>query len=403
MVVVLYEWLSAGSDSRGPAMRSPCADQRGDAVDRSQAYEAVDDPARHIGLAEVETEDPGDEIELRDCDQAPVEAADEQKHGGDQIELAHYVYLLSRCCPDPTCPRQLVSNICPDLVILNDMSAQGRFRIGELSRRSGVSPDLLRAWERRYGLLSPSRSAGGLRLYSEEDLLRVRAMQRQLDAGLAAAEAAAVATSQEATTTASDTTEVRRELGAALLAFDEARAHAALDALVARFSLDTVVADIVVPYLHDLGEQWERGEISVAQEHFASSLLRGRLLGLGRGWGQGHGPTALLACAPGEQHDLGLIAFGLALRARGWRIIYLGADTPLESLAGAARSAQPDCVVISAVDPRNLDAARESLGDLARDYRIAVGGAAASGANLGEDILTLTGGPVDEAERLTLA
>src|SRR6478736_3334773 len=67
------------------------------------------------------------------------------------------------------------------------MSAQGRFRIGELSRRSGVSPDLLRAWERRYGLLSPSRSAGGLRLYSEEDLLRVRAMQQQLATGLAAA------------------------------------------------------------------------------------------------------------------------------------------------------------------------------------------------------------------------
>jgi DNA-binding transcriptional MerR regulator len=282
------------------------------------------------------------------------------------------------------------------------MSAQGRFRIGELSRRSGVTPDLLRAWERRYGLLSPSRSAGGLRLYSEEDLLRVRAMQQQLAAGLAAAEAAAVATSQQVIEPQNnDTAQARRELGAALLAFDEARAHAALDALVSRFSLDTVLAEVIVPYLHDLGDQWERGETSVAQEHFASSLLRGRLLGLGRGWGQGHGPTALLACAPGEQHDLGLIAFGLALRARGWRILYLGADTPLESLAGAVRSSRPDYVVISAVNPRSLNATRGNLIDLAREYRVAVGGAAANGANLGEDILTLTGSPVDEAEKLT--
>jgi DNA-binding transcriptional MerR regulator len=282
------------------------------------------------------------------------------------------------------------------------MRTQGRFLIGELSRRSGVTPDLLRAWERRYGLLSPSRSAGGLRLYSEDDLLRVRAMQQQLAAGLAAAEAAAVATSKQAVEPpANDTTQARRELGAALLEFDEARAHAALDALISRFSLDTVLADVIVPYLHDLGEQWDRGEISVAQEHFASSLLRGRLLGLGRGWGQGYGPTALLACAPGEQHDLGLITFGLALRARGWRILYLGADTPLESLAGAARSSRPDCVVISAVDPRSLDAAPEGLIDLAHEYRIAIGGAAANGADLGENILTLTGSPVDEAERLT--
>ena len=282
------------------------------------------------------------------------------------------------------------------------MSTQGRFRIGELSRRSGVSPDLLRAWERRYGLLSPSRSAGGLRLYSEEDLLRVRAMQQQLAAGLAAAEAAAVATSRQAIEPpAGDTTQARAELGAALLAFDEARAHAALDALISRFSLDTVLAGVIVPYLHELGEQWERGEISVAQEHFASSLLRGRLLGLGRGWGQGHGPTALLACAPGEQHDLGLIAFGLALRARGWRILYLGADTPLESLAAAARSSRPDFVVISAVNHRSLKAMRANLIELAREQRVGVGGAAADGANLGDDILTLTGGPIDEAERLT--
>ncbi|HET9116083.1 MAG TPA: MerR family transcriptional regulator [Gaiellaceae bacterium] len=282
------------------------------------------------------------------------------------------------------------------------MAPETRFRIGELSRRSGVSPDLLRAWERRYGLLNPTRSPGGLRLYSESDLHRVLAMQKQLAAGLAAAEAATAATTQVTERQASaDTVNAREELDAALLAFDDARAHAAFDALVAGFSLDTILGEVVLPYLHDLGDRWQRGEISVAQEHFASSLLRGRLLGLARGWGQGLGPTALLACAPGEQHDLGLVAFGLALRSRGWRILYLGPDTPLGSLAEAARSARPEVVVVSAVDPRRLAAARDDLAELARDHRLAVGGAAAAELDLGEGIHLLTGSPVNEAEQLT--
>jgi len=295
-----------------------------------------------------------------------------------------------------------LSNICPDPVIITVVSVESRFRIGELSRRSGVSPDLLRAWERRYGLLRPSRSSGGLRLYSEEDVLRVEAMQEQLAAGLAAAEAARVASSRRDEAAApADTTEARDELAGALLAYDEARAHAIFDTLMARFALETVLGEVVLPCLHDLGERWERGEISVAQEHFASALLRGRLLGLARGWGQGLGPTALLACAPGEQHDLGLIAYGLALKARGWRILYLGPDTPLESLADAARSAQPDRVVVSAVSPATLDALGQSLNDLGREFPLAVGGAAAGDAHLDDSILMLTGTPVEEAERLT--
>ena len=205
----------------------------------------------------------------------------------------------------------------------------GAVRIGELSRRSGVSPELLRAWERRYGLLQPTRSAGGLRLYSPNDLARVQAMQQHLADGYAAAEAAALATqttrrggNEIATPTARD------ELAAALASFDDGRVHAVFDALLARLSVDALLRDVIVPYLHELGERWERGDVSIAQEHFASTLLRGRLLGLARGWGRGIGPVAVLACAPGEQHDLGLLAFGIALRARGWRIIYLGTDTP---------------------------------------------------------------------------
>ena len=134
--------------------------------------------------------------------------------------------------------------------------------------------------------------------------------------------------------------------------FAEGRANAVLDRLLASLSVDAVLRDVVLPYLHDLGEAWSRGEVSVAQEHFASNVLRGRLLGLGRGWGEGSGPHALLACPPREQHDLGLIAFGLALRNRGWRITYLGQDTPVSTLVEEARELEPDRVVVAASDAR---------------------------------------------------
>jgi methanogenic corrinoid protein MtbC1 len=109
----------------------------------------------------------------------------------------------------------------------------------------------------------------------------------------------------------------------------------------------------------------------------------------------------VLACAPGEQHDLGLITFGLALRARGWRIVYLGADTPLASVADAAHACDPRFVVVRAVAPRAFRSHRAELAELATRHRLCLGGAGANGANLEDAVEILTGGPVDEAERLT--
>jgi DNA-binding transcriptional MerR regulator len=280
------------------------------------------------------------------------------------------------------------------------MAESGLLRIGELSRRSGVSPELLRAWERRYDLLRPTRSAGGLRLYSAADLERVQEMQRHLAGGLAAAEAAMLASRfAEPTSSAVALDDLRRELDNALLAFDEPRGQTIVDSLLAAATLDAVLSKVVVPDLHELGEGWERGEVSVAQEHFAASVLRGRLLGLARGWGRGLGPRVLLACAPGEQHDLGLICFGLALRERGWRIGYLGADTPIESVASAALAFAPEFVVLSAVTAERFGATANELQELAKATRLCIGGAGAAAADV--DSIELNGDPVHEADRLT--
>jgi DNA-binding transcriptional MerR regulator len=232
-------------------------------------------------------------------------------------------------------------------------------RIGEVARRSGVSPELLRAWERRYGLLRPARTASGYRLYSEDDLARVARMQELLQTGLAAAEAARQAGDAFAAAPAETPgreLDVRR-LADALARFDDAGAQDAFDRLLADFTGTAVLEQAVLPLLRELGERWERGEASVAEEHFASNLIRGRLLGLARGWDRGGGPRAVLACAPGERHELGLISFGIALRAHGWRITFLGAETPVETLTLVATALVPDAAVVVALD-------RARLGDL---------------------------------------
>ena len=279
-------------------------------------------------------------------------------------------------------------------------------RIGELSKRAGVSPELLRAWERRYGLLRPARSAGGLRLYSPADVERVALMQQHLAEGMAAAEAAALAVrdrvDEEAARTALRPAAIRDELATALDAFDEPRAQAILDRLLALATVETLLAEVVVPYLQELGERWKRGEASVAQEHFASSVLRGRLLGLARGWGLGRGPLAVLACLPGEQHDLGLIAFGLALRSQGWRIVYLGPDSPLDTVADVSHQLEPSLVVLNAVSRERVRPVLPKLRALARDHRLALGGSAAEDETLERSgILALRGDPTAEAARVT--
>lgn len=283
-------------------------------------------------------------------------------------------------------------------------SERGPLRIGELSKRVGVSPELLRAWERRYGLLQPTRSSGGLRLYSGDDVERVRAMQRHLAAGLAAAEAAALAARParlEPARAVLAHAEERAELADALERYDEPAAQAILDRLLALTTVDALVTEFLLPYLHELGDRWEAGSINVAQEHFASSVVRGRLLGLARGWGLGVGPLALLACLPGEQHDLGLIAFGLALRSRGWRIVYLGTDAPLETVAEAADSLEPQIVVLNAVAPAVVERVIDQLSALAAGHRVALGGPAAAALPAGTAIVTLAGDPVAEADMIT--
>jgi len=286
--------------------------------------------------------------------------------------------------------------------------AAAHLRIGELSRRTGVSNELLRAWERRYGLLQPARTQGGYRLYSPEDERRVAAMRAHLERGLSAAEAARLAIDESTYGAPAPATPVLRrgveQLRATLDGLDETGAHAAFDRLLAELSVETVLREAVLPYLRELGQRWERGEITVGQEHFASGILRGRLLGLARGWGQGTGAHAMLACAPGEQHELGLIAFGLALRNRSWRVTYLGPDTPLDTIAEVAEALRPNAVVIAATTASRLHDDRSTLATLGDAFRLWLAGPGPDGelaTAVGATLLDVD--PLEAAQRVAAA
>jgi DNA-binding transcriptional MerR regulator len=251
-------------------------------------------------------------------------------------------------------------------------------RIGEFARRVGVSAAVLRAWERRYGLLDPVRSPGGFRLYTAQDAERVARMQQGLDQGLSAAEAARAARASARPSEGRLLENAAERLLAAIRAYDEAAVHEVLDESFAAFGLEAVLRELILPALTQVGRAWEQGTLAVSQEHFASNVIRARLLSLARLWGRGGGPVAVLACAPGEQHDISLLAFGLVLRSHGWRIVFLGADTPITTLAQAAAGTGSALTVLASFDPARLEAESTAIRRLARELPIVLSGPGAT-------------------------
>lgn len=284
------------------------------------------------------------------------------------------------------------------------MADTPRLRIGEFSRRVGVSPELLRAWEKRYGLLRPERTLGRLRLYSEQDERQVRLMLEHLAAGMPASEAARLALLGPLPSVherAQAAAQIELALSRGVEALDEPMTQAALDRLLETFALPQALSEVILPFLRRLGERWAVAEIDIAHEHFASNVIGGRLRALARGWGAGVGPRAVLACQPGERHDLGLLCFGLALREHGWRITYLGADTPLRDVEAVCGELAPAIVVLCAVTRARFQRSAEEIAALGVGVRVAIGGGGATPALAGKlGVQLLAGDAVAEAAAL---
>ncbi|ADV68112.1 MerR family transcriptional regulator [Deinococcus maricopensis] len=252
-------------------------------------------------------------------------------------------------------------------------NATGLYTTSEVEARTGVPATTLRQWERRYGLPNPTRSASGYRLYSEHDLQLIEFMQLQLARGITISRAAELARARPEELPAQPATvSLAAELCAALMRADHTRAGEILSRAHAHLSVERVLMEVITPTLVEIGMLWERGEITVAHEHQASAYLRARLTAMLEFAGTDTwGPSVVLACAPGEQHELGLLMVAVVLRRAGVRVHYMGANTPLADLAVYARLVGARAVLLSLNGTVALDETRAHLRDLA-DLRMPV-------------------------------
>jgi methanogenic corrinoid protein MtbC1 len=209
-------------------------------------------------------------------------------------------------------------------------------------------------------VLRPVRTAGGQRRYSEVDVQRVEWLRDRVRDGWRIGEAARVI--DEATSLAlDDPSDLRETLIAAIAENDPRAVSATLDQAFAVLALPQALAEVVTPALRWAGEAWHRGELSVAQEHAITAKVRahlGRLISEGQGGVRG---SAVLACAPGEHHDIGLLMLAVMLRADGWRVEFLGADTPVDAAVAFAERIGARMLCLSASRTESVAVLRDAL------------------------------------------
>lgn len=279
------------------------------------------------------------------------------------------------------------------------------YTIRQASLRSGIAVPLLRAWERRYGVVHPDRSASGYRLYDDAAIARLRAMRRLIEGGWSAAQAARAVVDAPPTAVPGDILAPSSPMGERLIdaaaRYDLPATERTLDDMFGRGSFEAVIDDLVLPGAALLGEAWADGRIDVAAEHLVSGAVSRRLSALFDVAGSsGTGPQVLVGLPPDSRHELGALAFAVVLRRLGVDVLFLGSDVPLDSWVDAAERSSPRAAVIGVVTARDVPAASEvalALRAAQPVLVLAVGGASATGVSGQADVVVLPSRVVEAA------
>jgi methanogenic corrinoid protein MtbC1 len=237
-----------------------------------------------------------------------------------------------------------------------------RYRIGAVATLTGISSHALRVWERRYGMGTSLRSDGGSRLYTDEDVARLRLIKTLLDYGHGIGAVAGLPSRDLERIVASHrdaemdpgvdagTRLVRDRFLRAIEAMDVQGAELALSRALVALSPRDFVCTLVSDLMGEIGSRWERGDFSVAHEHAASAVLRTQLSALLASLSShDRHLTAVCATLSGDQHELGLLASAVIAALEGYRVIYLGASLPTAEIARAATQSRARVVVLSVV------------------------------------------------------
>jgi DNA-binding transcriptional MerR regulator len=258
---------------------------------------------------------------------------------------------------------------------LNQMGNEPLYNIGVVTRMTGISKATLRAWERRYGFPDSERTAGGHRLYSEHDIIQLRWVKNRIDQGMQTAQAiralrhhvslgkldedlaadvreeVPIVSMPELETSSNPLMLVyQKRLLQAFLEKDTLQADQVLSEALASATPETLIMEVLSPTLKHIGHSWEHDNLSVAVEHLATNFVRQRLMQ----WMLSSpparsGPPIVLACGPGEWHEISLLIMGALLRRRRWPIAYLGQSMPLSDLARFVQETRPSLVILVAM------------------------------------------------------
>jgi DNA-binding transcriptional MerR regulator/methylmalonyl-CoA mutase cobalamin-binding subunit len=238
--------------------------------------------------------------------------------------------------------------------MMNTRKDLGLYTIAEVEERTGLSAALLRQWERRYGFPKPERSPGGHRLYSAADLEALQTIKGWIQNGASPSQAVRRYLESLNPEGPRPTHLLSRELEATLLKADLEAAERVLAEAYRLYPLELVVMEVVSPCLIRIGDGWHQGHVNTAQEHLASTYLRGRLHELLNLMGGSLGPTVVVTTIPGEQHEIGALVSALFLRRAGYNVHYLGTNTPLVDLKAFCDRTQAKAAVISAMQKSSL-------------------------------------------------
>ncbi len=277
-----------------------------------------------------------------------------------------------------------------------DARAEETYAVGRVARLTGVSPDVLRAWERRYAAVEPIRTPGGTRRYRARDIDRLRLLKAAVDAGHRIGEVARLSDGElegrVSVRLAPDTGPIEEAL-AALGALDGVAAERVIAGQLAGLGPVRFAKEFALPLLTKIGQEWQEERLCVASEHLGSALLRS-LLGSALRPTAAHrdAPVVVFATLPGERHDIGLLIAALVTLGAGAQPLYLGAELPVSELVYAAGVTGASAVALGAVAQPVAELVRdlESLCDaLPPEVEIWLGGPGASGVEVPQRVRLL--------------
>jgi len=236
------------------------------------------------------------------------------------------------------------------------------YNIKAVVQRTGVPADTVRAWERRYGIPLPQRTAGGQRAYSEHDITIIVWLRERTEEGITISQAVSLlhAIGEDVVTNAVPITRmptvgarspetVTADLLDAFLHYDQGAADTLVGEAFVLFGVEDVFLQIIRPALVEIGEKWHRAEIPTTVEHFASQFTKRKLLGLISMYDNRYAPWKIvIGCPPNEYHETGALILSLFMLRQGWQVLYLGPDVPVDDLVETVNTVQPDMVCVSA-------------------------------------------------------